>query len=235
MTTMLMAVSARPCGCCCECDIKMAGKDSKKQAVPDPAARRLPRYYRYVNDLYHNGVVRVSSTSLGGKMGITASQVRQDFNHFGGFGYQGYGYDVGELRSQISRLLGLENHYRAVVVGAGNLGQALMQNFQFHDIGFGLEVAFDIAPVLVGTEINGIPILPLGELESYVSSHKPHVAVLTVPQSAAQSVADRLVRSGIRGIWNFTNAELATSSGDVCIEDVHLADSLLTLSYHING
>ena len=213
----------------------MAGKGNKKQHVPDPVARRLPRYYRYLNDLYHKGVVRVSSTSLGGKMGITASQIRQDFNHFGGFGYQGYGYDVGELRSQIGHLLGLENHYRAIVIGAGNLGQALMRNFQFHNIDFELEAAFDIAPALVGTEINGVPILPLGELEDYVSSHKPHVAVLTVPQSAAQSVADRLVRSGIRGIWNFTNVELSASNGEVCIEDIHLADSLLTLSYHING
>ena len=213
----------------------MAGKDNKKQHVPDPVARRLPRYYRYVNDLYYKGVVRVSSTSLGGKMGITASQIRQDFNHFGGFGYHGYGYNVEELRTKIGHLLGLENHYRAIVIGTGNLGQALMQNFQFHNIDFKLEAAFDIAPVLVGTEINGVPILPLDKLESYVSSYKPHVAVLTVPQSVAQSVTDCLVRSGIRGIWNFTNVELSASDVKVCIEDVHLADSLLTLSYHING
>lgn len=213
----------------------MAGKDNKKQYVPAPVARRLPRYYRYLNDLYYKGIVRVSSSSLGGKMGITASQVRQDLNHFGIFGYHGYGYNVRELHAEISHLVGLENHYRTIVIGAGNLGQALMRNFQFHDIDFELEAAFDVDPALIGIEINGIPILPLNELESFASIHKPQVAVLTVPESAAQSIVDLLVGLGIRGIWNFTNVELSTCDEDICIEDVHLADSLLTLSYHIKG
>lgn len=205
----------------------------KKQNVSDAVIRRLPRYYRYLDDLHAKGVVRISSSSLGGKMGITASQIRQDLSCFGEFGQQGYGYNVEELRSEIGHILGVDNHHRIIVVGVGNLGHALMQNFRFSDIGFTLEAAFDVSPQLIGTEVAGVPVLDLAELDRYVEQNRPDVAVLTVPQSVAQPTADRLVSLGVRGFWNFTNVELSSEMENVRFEDVHFADSLLTLSYRI--
>ena len=205
----------------------------KKQNVSDAVIRRLPRYYRYLDDLHAKGVVRISSSSLGGKMGITASQIRQDLSCFGEFGQQGYGYNVEELRSEIGHILGVDNHHRIIVVGVGNLGHALMQNFRFSDIGFTLEAAFDVSPQLIGTEVAGVPVLDLAELDRYVEQNRPDVAVLTVPQSVAQSTADPLVSLGARGFWNFINVELSSEMENVRFEDVHFADSLLTLSYRI--
>lgn len=205
----------------------------KKQNVSDAVIRRLPRYYRYLDDLHTKGVVRISSSSLGEKMGITASQIRQDLSCFGEFGQQGYGYNVGELRSEIGHILGVDCRHSIIVVGAGNLGHALIRNFHFGDIGFTLEAAFDVDPALVGTNISGVPVLDLGELETFVAERRPDVAVLTVPQPVAQSTADRLIGLGVRGFWNFTNVELSSSEEGVRFEDVHFADSLLTLSYRI--
>jgi redox-sensing transcriptional repressor len=205
----------------------------KRQNVSDAVIRRLPRYYRYLDDLHAKGVVRISSSSLGSKMGITASQIRQDLSCFGEFGQQGYGYNVEELRSEIGHILGVDNHHRIIVVGVGNLGHALMQNFHFSDIGFTLEAAFDISPQLIGTQVAGVPVLDLADLDQYILENKPDVAVLTVPQSVAQSTADHLVSLGVRGFWNFTNVELSSNGQNVRIEDVHFADSLLTLSYRI--
>ena len=205
----------------------------KRQNVSDAVIKRLPRYYRYLDDLHLKGIVRISSSTLGEKMGITASQIRQDLSCFGEFGQQGYGYNVEELRAEIGRILGVNNQHSIIVVGAGNLGRALMQNFHFKESGFRLLAAFDIAPALIGTEIAGTPVLDMAELERFVPIHRPDVAVLTVPQSAAQSMADRLIDLGIRGFWNFTNVELASELDGICFEDVHFADSLLTLSYRI--
>jgi len=204
-----------------------------RKNVSDAVIRRLPRYYRYLDDLHNKGVVRISSNSLGNKMGITASQIRQDLSCFGEFGQQGYGYNVEELRAEVGRILGTNKQHRIIVVGVGNLGHALMQNFRFMESGFTLDAAFDISPALIGSEVAGIPVLSMDELESYLNSHPVDVAVLTVPRSVAQSIADRLVASGIRGFWNFTNVELSSTVEGVCFEDVHFADSLLTLSYRI--
>ncbi len=205
----------------------------KRQNVSDAVIRRLPRYYRYLDDLHGKGIVRISSSTLGEKMGITASQIRQDLSCFGEFGQQGYGYNVEELRTEIGHILGVDHHHRLIIVGVGNLGHALMQNFRFHDAGFILEAAFDVSPALAGTQVAGIPILDMAELERFVLEHRPDVAVLTVPHSAAQSTADRLIDLGIRGFWNFTNVELVSDVKNVRFEDVHFADSLLTLSYRI--
>ena len=205
----------------------------KRQNVSDAVIKRLPRYYRYLDDLHLKGIVRISSSTLGEKMGITASQIRQDLSCFGEFGQQGYGYNVEELRAEIGRILGVNNQHSIIVVGAGNLGRALMQNFHFKESGFRLLAAFDIAPALIGTEIAGTPVLDMAELERFVPVRRPDVAVLTVPQSAAQSMADRLLELGIRGFWNFTNVELSSDLDGICFEDVHFADSLLTLSYRI--
>ena len=205
----------------------------KKQNVSDAVIRRLPRYYRYLDDLHMKGIVRISSSTLGEKMGITASQIRQDLSCFGEFGQQGYGYNVEELRAEIGHILGVDERHRIIVVGAGNLGRALMQNFHFKDAGFLLEAAFDVSPALVGSQIAGVPVLDMSELERFVPAHRPDVAVLTVPQSAAQPTADRLIDLGVRGFWTFTNVELTSGISSVRFEDVHFADSLLTLSYRI--
>ena len=205
-----------------------------KKGVSDAVIRRLPRYYRYLDELHNKGVVRISSNTLGSRLGITASQFRQDLSCFGEFGQQGYGYNVSELRREIGSILGVDHDHEIIIVGVGNLGRALMQNFHFDDAGFSLGAAFDISPGLVGTKVAGVPILDMAELERYVRINNPDVAVLTVPQAVAQSTADRLISLGVRGFWNFTNMELASDDEDVRFEDVHFADSLLTLSYRIS-
>lgn len=205
----------------------------RKQHISDAVIRRLPRYYRYLDDLHSKGIVRISSNSLGARMGITASQIRQDLSCFGEFGQQGYGYNIVELRAEIGHILGVDTQRRLVIVGAGHLGHALMRNFDFVQGGFALDTAFDISPALIGTKVNSVLIRPLAELEDYFTALRPAVAVLTVPKSTAQETAERLVALGVKGIWNFTNVELSVPD-DVFVEDVHFADSLLTLSYRIS-
>ena len=205
----------------------------KKQNVSDAVIRRLPRYYRYLDDLHMKGIVRISSSTLGEKMGITASQIRQDLSCFGEFGQQGYGYNVEELHTEIGRILGVDNDHHLVMIGVGNLGHALLQNFHFDQAGFTVDAAFDISPAVVGSSVNGVPIYAMDELDSYIQSHAVDVVVLTIPQSIAQETANRLIDLGVRGFWNFTNVEITSSRPDVKIENIHFADSLLTLSYRI--
>lgn len=205
----------------------------KKQKVSDAVIHRLPRYYRYLDDLYNKGVVRISSNSLGSKMDITASQIRQDLSCFGEFGQQGYGYNVAELRSEIGHILGIDKGHRLIIIGVGHLGHALLQNFDFEKVGFHVDTAFDISPALIGTSIHDVTIRSMEELEQYVAENQPNVAVLTVPQHVAQPMASRLIDLGIKGFWNFTNVELSTEVPGVFFEDVHFVDTLLTLSYRI--
>ena len=200
----------------------------RKQKVSDAVIHRLPRYYRYLD-----GIVRISSNSLGSKMDITASQIRQDLSCFGEFGQQGYGYNVAELRSEIGHILGIDKGHRLIIIGVGHLGHALLQNFDFEKVGFHVDTAFDISPDLVGTRIHDVTIRSMDELEPYVAENQPNVAVLTVPQHVAQPMASRLIDLGIKGFWNFTNVELSTDVPDVFFEDVHFVDTLLTLSYRI--
>ena len=206
----------------------------KKQKISDAVIHRLPRYYRYLDDLYNKGVVRISSSLLGSKMDITASQIRQDLSCFGEFGQQGYGYNVAELRAEIGHILGIDNGHKLIIVGAGHLGHALLQNFDFKKVGFQIDTAFDVSPALIGTEIRGVKVHSMDELEEYVANYQPNVAVLTVPQSVAQPLADRLISLGVRGFWNFTNVELSTKEEGVFFEDIHFVDTLLTLSYRIS-
>ena len=206
----------------------------RKQKVSDAVIHRLPRYYRYLDDLYNKGIVRISSNSLGSKMDITASQIRQDLSCFGEFGQQGYGYNVAELRSEIGHILGIDKGHRLIIIGVGHLGHALLQNFDFEKVGFHVDTAFDISPDLVGTRIHDVTIRSMDELEPYVAENQPNVAVLTVPQHVAQPMASRLIDLGIKGFWNFTNVELSTDVPDVFFEDVHFVDTLLTLSYRIS-
>ena len=205
----------------------------KKENISDAVVRRLPRYYRHLTDLCTRGVVRISSHSLGQEMNITASQIRQDFSCFGEFGQQGYGYNVEELRAEIGHILGVDNNHHLIMIGAGNLGHALLQGFRFSQTGFSVDAAFDISPDVAGTSINGVPVYSMDELEEYIRSHDVDVVALTIPQSVAQETANRLMELGIRGFWNFTNVELSSTNPDVKMENIHFADSLLTLSYRI--
>ena len=205
----------------------------KKQRISDAVIRRLPRYYRYLDELYSRGIVRISSSTLGKRMGVTASQIRQDLSCFGEFGQQGYGYNIVELRAEIGRILGVDEPRRLIVIGAGHLGHALLQNFDFAQGGFVLDTAFDVSPALIGTQVGGVAIRSMEELSAYCAANRPAVAVLTVPKSAAQETAERLVALGAEGLWNFTNVELSVDER-VFVENVHFADSLLTLSYRIS-
>ena len=205
----------------------------KKENISDAVIRRLPRYYRQLTDLCNRGVIRISSHSLGQEMNITASQIRQDFSCFGEFGQQGYGYNVEELRAEIGHILGVDNNHHLIMIGVGNLGHALLQNFQFSHTGFTVDAAFDVSPAVIGTSVNGGPVYSLGDLDSFIREHNVDVVVLTIPQSVAQDTATHLIELGIRGFWNFTNVELSSPSPDVKFENIHFADSLLTLSYRI--
>ena len=206
----------------------------KSGRVSIAVIRRLPRYYRHLTDLRQQGVIRISSSTLGKSMGLTASQIRQDLFCFGGFGQQGYGYNVENLRDEIGEILGISRGHTAIVLGAGNLGRALIENFKFANNGFCLSAAFDVNMDLVGTNLGGVPVYHVDELDDYLASHRVSVGVLTVPRSVATSTAERLVRGGVKGIWNFTNTELPLNDADVVVENVHFADSLLTLSYMIS-
>ena len=206
----------------------------RKHKVSEAVIRRLPRYYRHLTDLNQSGVVRISSSALGSSMGLTASQIRQDLSCFGEFGQQGYGYNVDKLLNEIADILGMNQGHTAVILGAGNLGRALIENFRFESSGFRLCAAFDVLPELVGTVIAGTDGLHIDELEHYLSEHPASVGILTVPRNVASSMAERLVACGVRGIWNFTNTELKIPQSDVRVESVHFSDSLLTLSYMIS-
>ncbi len=208
----------------------------KKEKISSAVIRRLPRYYRYLNDLHGSGIVRVSSESLARSMGLTASQIRQDLSCFGGFGQQGYGYNVARLRDEVAAILGMNENHTVIILGAGNLGQALIENFSFRVNGFRLTAAFDVDPLLVGTRLGGVPVYHSDMLESYMESHRVDVGVLTVPSAVAAESAQKLVRFGVSGIWNFTNVEFPELDAEkVKIENVHFADSLLTLSYMISA
>lgn len=195
--------------------------------------RRLPRYYRQLAELRQRGVVRISSGALAKDMGLTASQIRQDLFCFGGFGQQGYGYNVEKLREEIGGILGINRGNTAVILGVGNLGHALIQNFKFGNNGFSVTAAFDVDDSLVGTRVGSVPIFHVDELEEYLRTYRVDVGVLTVPSVFAPEMAQKLVDGGVKGIWNFANVELKLDNPDVIIENVHFSDSLLTLSYMI--
>lgn len=206
----------------------------KRQRVSSAVIRRLPRYYRHLTDLSAAGVVRISSSALGKAMNLTASQIRQDLSCFGEFGQQGYGYNVESLCNEVADILGMGRKHTAVILGVGNLGRALAENFHFERSGFTLTAVFDVDPDMVGKRISGVKIYHIDELDTYLREHPTSVGVLTVPRTAAAALSERLVHGGVKGIWNFTNAELHVSDPEVTVENVHFADSLLALSYMIS-
>jgi redox-sensing transcriptional repressor len=205
----------------------------KKGKVSNAVIRRLPRYYGQLTSLYQVGVVRISSSALGKAMNLTASQIRQDLSCFGEFGQQGYGYNVESLRDEIAEILGMNLGHTAIILGAGNLGRALIQNFQFSQNGFRLTAAFDTDPEIIGTRIAGVPVLAIDALGDYLAQNPTDVGVLTVPQSVALTTANQLIAGGVKGLWNFTNIDLTIREPNIVVENVHFADSLLALSYLI--
>ena len=205
----------------------------KRVKVSNNVIRRLPRYLRKLDELAAGGVDKISSRQLGEELGLTSSQVRQDFNCFGEFGQQGYGYNVSALRAQIAGILGMDRQYSAILIGVGNIGRALMENFCFSDWGVKLAAAFDIKPALIGTEYRGVPIHAMEELESYLQKNKVDIAVLTVPKTVAISVTETLTENGVDAIWNFTNVELTKPNSDTIVENIHFSDSLLSLCYFV--
>ncbi len=200
--------------------------------VPEVVARRLPRYYRYLGEQLEQGVTKISSRALSEKMRVTASQIRQDLNCFGGFGQQGYGYNVYELHEKIGEILGLNDCYRIIVIGAGNVGRAVANYAGFRRRGFVIEALFDNDPNLIGGRINGIPILDASEIGAYCRENSPQIAAIAVPGHAAEAVVEELEESGILGIWNFSHADLNCG---IPVETVHMSDSLMNLSYRIKN
>ena len=195
--------------------------------------RRLPKYYRYLNELVEKGVTRISSKEFGRILGFTASQIRQDLNCFGGFGQQGYGYNVKELRDEIANILGVNKTNNAIIVGAGNLGQAIANYSGFRCSGFILIAMFDINPRLVCISIRGIKIMDIDEMSDFVKNAEVNVGIICTPKEGAQGVADRLTKEGIKAIWNFAPTDLEVPD-DVIVENVHLSESLMVLAYLMN-
>lgn len=206
----------------------------KRVKVSNNVIRRLPRYLRKLDELTESGVSRISSFELGQQLGLTPSQIRQDFSCFGEFGQQGYGYNVAALRVQIASILGMDRGFKAIVIGVGNIGRALMDNFCFAEWGFDLSCAFDVKPELIGTTFKGVPIRSTDELISYIAENRVDVAVLAVPKEAAVPVTKTLTENGIEAIWNFTNVELTEPNSPTIVENVHFSDSLLSLSYFVS-
>ena len=195
--------------------------------------KRLPLYYRYLGELLEDNVERISSNDLSKKMRVTASQIRQDLNNFGGFGQQGYGYNVKYLYTEIGKILGLDIVHPMIIVGAGNLGQALANYVEFEKRGFKLVGIFDVNPVLEGIAVRGIEIQMISDLPFFMKENNIEIAILTLPKNKARDMAEILIENGIKAIWNFAHIDLDTPD-DVIVENVHLSESLMTLSYNLS-
>ena len=204
-----------------------------EKEISQAVIRRMPRYYRYLGELLEEGVERISSNDLSRRMRVTASQIRQDLNNFGGFGQQGYGYNVQFLYDEIGKILGLNETHHIIVIGAGNLGQAITNYVKFEKFGFLITALFDVNPKLKGQTVRGIPIYLMDELDQYCKDHPVDIAALTLPKEKADETAQHLVQLGVHAIWNFAHVDLDLSDNQVVVENVHLSDSLMQLSYNI--
>ncbi len=209
------------------------GEEIDRPYVSPAVIRRLPRYFRYLRELIRDGKTRISSGELSNLMNVTASQIRQDLNCFGGFGQQGYGYNVNYLYAKISELLGVSAGLCAIVVGAGDLGRALTRSPMFEKRGVDIVAMFDVAPELIGREINGVTIRHINELDDFCRNMPVDMAVLTLSKDAVKQVADHLLELGIKGLWNYTGVELSYDDQDAIVENVHLGDSLMILNYRV--
>jgi redox-sensing transcriptional repressor len=207
---------------------------SKNGSISASVIKRLPRYYRFLGELKKQGVDRISSRELSQRMKLTASQIRQDLNCFGGFGQQGYGYHVDELRKEIGKILGVDKRFRTILIGAGNLGRAIATHINFGTRGCELVGIFDSNEQLVGRRVGELNVMNIADLRDFCDVNHPTVAVLCIPKAATQQIADTLVSMGIKAFWNFSHYDLSISYDDIIVENVHLGDSLLTLTYGVN-
>lgn len=208
---------------------------SRSNDISLAVIRRLPRYYRFLDELLKKGVVRVSSGELSAILGLTASQIRQDLNCFGGFGQQGYGYLVEQLHDEIGKILGLDRIADAILIGAGNLGRAIANHLDFEQRGFRLTAIFDAAQDVIGQRVGDLTVSDMATLEEFCRLHKPSLAILCVPYDAAKANVDRLKSSGIHVFWNFSHYDIGVDDPGCIVENVHLGDSLMTLSYRMKN
>ncbi len=206
---------------------------TKKTGISTSVIRRLPRYYRFIGELIKLGVVRISSGELAEKMSLTASQIRQDLNCFGGFGQQGYGYNLVELQSEIGKILGINEAHKTILIGAGNLGTAIATHMRFKEYGCDLIGIFDSDATKSNDVVAGLKVKNISEMEDFLKNEEPIIAILCIPKSAAQDLIDNLVSLGIKAFWNFSHYDLTVEHKDIVVENVHLGDSLMMLSYGI--
>ena len=205
----------------------------KSKYISQSVIRRLPRYYRFLENLQKQNIERISSGELAKLMNLTASQIRQDFNCFGGFGQQGYGYSVDLLHDEIGNILGLTSPLKAIILGVGNLGRVVANNMDFEELGFELVGAFDVDKSVIGTKVAGITVEDVNNLESFCQEHMPKAAFLCIPDSAAEELCKRLVSLGVVGYWNFSHYDVALNYPSTSVENVHFTDALMCLSYKI--
>lgn len=203
----------------------------KRSEISSSVIKRLPRYYRFIGELIKQGVVRSSSGEFAEKMSLTASQIRQDLNCFGGFGQQGYGYNLVELRTEIGKILGIDRGYKAVLFGAGNLGKAIASHMNFSEYGWELIGIFDSDLRKENEKVADLSVMHISRIESFITENRPEIAILCIPKAAAQEYADKLVSLGIKAFWNFSHYDLKVSHKDIVVQNVHLGDSIMTLSY----
>lgn len=208
---------------------------SKSINISNSVIRRLPRYYRFLGELEDQQISKISSRELSERMHLTASQIRQDLNCFGGFGQQGYGYNVSELRKEIGRILGVDKHRKTILIGAGNLGTALAVHINFEKSGCSLIGIFDSNKKIVGNPLGKLTITDIDDLEKFCRENKPEVAVLCIPKSVTKEIVDRLTELDVRSFWNFSHYDINVEHKNIIVENVHLGDSLLTLSYGVNN
>ncbi len=205
-----------------------------KEGISMSVIRRLPIYYRFLSELKKNGVTKTSSKELSEKMGFTASQIRQDFNCFGGFGQQGYGYNVAQLCDEIAGILELDKRHKCILVGTGNLGRSIISHIPFNELGFELIGVFDDSASVVGKKIAKFVVEPYSSVFDFIKEHKPEMAILCVPRYPAEEIVSALYNAGIKSFWNFTHYDIAVDFSDVISENVHLNDSMMTLGYRLN-
>jgi len=206
-----------------------------KGIISNPVMRRMPRYHRFLCELKAQGINRISSKELSSRMGFTASQIRQDFNCFGELGQQGYGYNVDILKGEIERILGLDNAKTAIIIGVGNLGRAVAQHINFNSYGFQLIGLFDSKESLVGQMVKNMPIRSTSTMDEFCRENHPDIAVLCIPKDAAKSISDQLIKLGVSGFINFSHYDISIEHPNVFVENVHISDSIMALSYKLNN
>ena len=214
-------------------DNENLGKMTEKQSISPAVIRRLPRYYRYLCELIAKGKTRISSSELAHMMNVTASQIRQDLNCFGGFGQHGYGYNVNYLFAKISEILGVSAGFNAIIIGAGDLGRALVHLSMFEKRGVDISALFDTGNDAEGKDCAGVPVYPISDLEAFCTENKVDIAVLACPKQYVKEIADRCVKLGLKGLWNYMGVELDYTDNDIIVENVHLGDSLMIMNCRI--